>query len=104
MTKQSGIIFTQFRNHNKHWNPKFKKLRAQKLIKIKLPDYNKTNDDLSPEEVRSKMKEQGLKPSKPWVEKQIFISATGDIFEAYVPPEGDGKFSAISKTVIGKKK
>ncbi|KAK0097807.1 hypothetical protein PV326_013648 [Microctonus aethiopoides] len=98
MTKQSGIIFTQFRNHNKHWNPKFKKLRAQKLIKIKLPDYTKSNDDLTPEEVRSKMKEQGLKPSRPWIEKQIFISATGDIFEAYVPPEGDGKFSAISKT------
>lgn len=95
LTKPSGVIFMQLRN-SKHWNPKFKKLRKEKVIKIKLPNFNEQRDELTPEQVRSKMKEEGLQPARPWLEKQIFISNTGGIFEAYVPPEGDGKFSAIS--------
>ncbi|XP_015110350.1 probable 39S ribosomal protein L45, mitochondrial [Diachasma alloeum] len=94
---RQSIILTQIRNHNKHWNPKYKKLRAEKVIKIKLPDYQKEEDEeLAAEKVRTKMKEQGLQPSRPWVERPIFISCTGAIFEEYVPPEGDGKFSAVS--------
>ncbi|XP_063993208.1 large ribosomal subunit protein mL45 [Diachasmimorpha longicaudata] len=93
---RQSIVLTQIRNH-KHWNPKFKKLRAEKVIKVKLPDYQKEdNDELTAEKIRSKMKEQGLQPSNPWIERPIFISCTGSIFEEYVPPEGDGKFSVVT--------
>nr|CAG4648877.1 EOG090X0DDP [Polyphemus pediculus] len=39
----------------------------------------------------------GVLPPRPWNEKPIFLSATGGVFEAYVPPEGDGKVSVLSK-------
>lgn len=80
----------------KHWNPKWKKLRGLKVYKMDLPKYNEDLDNLSEEEMRSKYKEKGLLPPRPWIEKQIFISTTGGVFEAYVPPEGDGKVSPIS--------
>lgn len=82
----------------KHVNPKFKKLRAQKVIKVDLPNFNEDNENLSIEEMRSKMKEMGVLPVRPWMERAFFISSTGGVFEPYVPPEGDGKMSAISKT------
>ena len=36
---------------------------------------------------------------RPWEEKPIYISCTGGTFEPYVPPEGDGKKSAITLPV-----
>lgn len=86
---------------NKHWNqkPLFKRLRAQKVIRFKLPDYNENWDNLTEDEIRSKMKEKGLLPVRPWNEEALYVTCTGDIFEPYVPPEGDGKFSALSKEV-----
>uniref|UniRef100_A0A1B6GQ66 Large ribosomal subunit protein mL45 n=1 Tax=Cuerna arida TaxID=1464854 RepID=A0A1B6GQ66_9HEMI len=84
----------------KHWNQKFRKLRAQKVIKVDLPDYEETMkpvNELTKEEMRSKMKEKGVLPSNPLVERPIYLSTTGDIFEPYVPPEGDGKVSFITK-------
>ncbi|XP_043266701.1 probable 39S ribosomal protein L45, mitochondrial [Venturia canescens] len=77
----------------KHWLPQWKKLRAAKVIKVDLPDYH---EELTAEQERSKMKERGLLPARPWMERPIFISCTGSIIEQYVPPEGDGKFSALS--------
>ncbi|KAG8264464.1 39S ribosomal protein L45, mitochondrial [Homalodisca vitripennis] len=86
----------------KHWNQKYRKLRAQKVIKVNLPDYEETMrsyNELSKEEMRSKMKEKGVQPSNPSVERPLYLSTTGDIFEPYVPPEGDGKVSFITKEV-----
>lgn len=54
---------------------------------------------MSKEEIRSKMKEKGVLPQAQWMERPLFISSTGDIFEPYVPPEGDGKVSFITKEV-----
>lgn len=45
------------------------------------------------------MKEKGIQPVRPWMEKPVFISATSGTFEAYVPPEGDGKVSATLTAV-----
>lgn len=84
----------------KHWNPKFKKLRALKFIKVELPKFNEDKEDLSEEQIRSKMKEMGVLPPRPWVERPFYLSATGGIFEPYVPPEGDGKISPITTQVI----
>ncbi|KAB0795662.1 hypothetical protein PPYR_09723 [Photinus pyralis] len=80
----------------KHFNPKFRQLRKLKVIKVKLPKFNENTDDLTEEEIRSKMKERGMLPPRPWIENQYFISSTGGIFEPYVPPEGDGKVSPVS--------
>ncbi|KAJ8962543.1 hypothetical protein NQ318_000935 [Aromia moschata] len=46
----------------KHWNPKFKLLRAQKVLKVDLPNFNEKVEEMSEEEIRSKMKEHGLLP------------------------------------------
>lgn len=83
---------------SKHWNPKFKKLRTQKVLKVKLPDYNEDTSSMPPEKIRQKMKERGFLPPRPWMERPFYISATGGTFEGYVPPEGDGKASLTSPT------
>ncbi|CAB3233111.1 unnamed protein product [Arctia plantaginis] len=83
---------------SKHWIPKFKKLRAQKVLKVELPDSNEVVSEMTPEKMRQKMKERGILPPRPWMERPFYISATGGVFEAYVPPEGDGKASIVSTT------
>lgn len=94
---------TQVRCISKHWNPKWKKERREKVIKIKLPSFEDANEDdptnMNKEEVRSRMKEHGFLPQKPWQERPTFISCTPTIFESYVAPEGDGKYSAVTKEV-----
>ncbi|KAJ8665783.1 hypothetical protein QAD02_007445, partial [Eretmocerus hayati] len=82
--------------HTKHWNPLFKKERREKVIKVNLTELQDNSNDLSQERRRQKMKEKGVFPQKPWLEKPIYLSCTGNIFESYVPPEGDGKFSSLS--------
>lgn len=62
------------------------------LPKFDEQDFSK----LTPDERRSKMKEMGMLPPRPWTENPVFVSATSAIFEPYVPPEGDGKMLAIS--------
>jgi len=73
------------------------------VIKVDLPDFQEESsldpDKLTPEEMRSKMKEKGMQPIRPWQEKQMELTCTGDIVEPYIPPEGDGKASLISTEV-----
>ncbi|XP_076625579.1 mitochondrial ribosomal protein L45 isoform X1 [Colletes latitarsis] len=88
----------QVRNIQKHWNPKFRKQRREKVIKVELPNNDDDDDGkLSREEIRSKMKKYGFVPSREWKERPVFLSCTPGIFESYVVPEGDGKFSSITK-------
>lgn len=97
---QSAVNLQQLRyRKTKHWNPKWKKMRALKVVKMELPKYNEKPEDVSEDEVRMKMKERGVLPPRPWVERPFYLSATGGIFEAYVPPEGDGKISPITTQV-----
>ncbi|KAF0773018.1 putative 39S ribosomal protein L45, mitochondrial [Aphis craccivora] len=89
---------------NKHYKPEFKKLRSQKVttryvLKVDLPDYEKDkmdSEDYSPEKLRTRYKEKGIQPTRPWIERSTFINNTGSLIEPYVPPEGDGKISPIS--------
>ncbi|CAH2005872.1 unnamed protein product [Acanthoscelides obtectus] len=83
--------------HTKHWNPKWKLFRRLKVLKVDLPDYNEKVEDLTEEQVRERLKKNGLLPPRPWNERQYFIHSTGTVFEPYVPPEGDGKVSPITK-------
>ncbi|KAH0554800.1 probable 39S ribosomal protein L45, mitochondrial [Cotesia glomerata] len=99
-----SIILNQIKyRHTKHWNPKFKQFRKEKVIKVKLPDFNEYDENVSQEKIKAQFKEQGLMPSRPWIEKPIFIGCTGSIFEPYVPPEGDGKFSIVTTTGVKQK-
>lgn len=93
-----NLQFVRYRR-TKHWNPKWKLFRRLKVIKVDLPNFNENVEDLSEDEIRNKMKEKGILPPRPWSEKPVFISSTGSVFEAYVPPEGDGKVSSITAQV-----
>ncbi|XP_068205123.1 large ribosomal subunit protein mL45 [Palaemon carinicauda] len=88
-----------FRNSKqKHYNQKFKRDRGLKVIKVELPDFHeKDAEDMTPDEMRARLKEKGIQPIRPWTERPLFISSTAGTFEPYIPPEGDGKVSAISK-------
>nr|XP_037278763.1 probable 39S ribosomal protein L45, mitochondrial isoform X1 [Rhipicephalus microplus] len=85
--------------NNKHWLPKWKALRRRKVIKIKLPEFEemRRKDQMTPEEMRTKLKEQGVAPDRPWNERPMVISCSGGVFEPYLPPEGDGKVSVLTK-------
>lgn len=81
--------------HAKHFNEKWKKMRREKYVKIELPNMQEKFSDLTPDEQRSKMKKRGVAPPRPYMERPFHIACTGGTFEAYVPPEGDGKLSSI---------
>lgn len=75
-------------------------MRKEKVIPIELPNFHEKEEDFTEEQMRQKLKERGLLPNRPWQETPHYISCTGGIFEAYVPPEGDGKVSPITAQVL----
>jgi large subunit ribosomal protein L45 len=83
---------------SKHYDRKWRKLRAQKVLKMELPDYDKLRREanMAPDEMRAEMKRLGRLPPRNFQERNIIIASTNSIFEAYVPPEGDGIASPIS--------
>lgn len=96
---QNVLQIQQVRHRQtKHWKPEFKRLRRQKFIKLDIPNLREKPADFTKEEMRNRMKERGVLPPRPWMERPFHISCTGGIFEAYVPPEGDGKKSIISSS------
>ncbi|XP_076039577.1 mitochondrial ribosomal protein L45 isoform X2 [Oratosquilla oratoria] len=97
--KEYPVPIKPFRNpRKKHYNPKFKMDRQLKVMKMDLPDFQEREkvDEMTPDEVRAKMKEKGIQPMRSWMEKPLNISSTAGTFEQYVPPEGDGKISATT--------
>lgn len=67
-----------------------------------LPDYHKEQKsfkDMTPEEMRNHYKELGMQPQRPWYEREIALTCTGNVVEPYVPPEGDGKLSPLNTAV-----
>ncbi|XP_033624749.1 39S ribosomal protein L45, mitochondrial-like [Asterias rubens] len=71
-------------------------LKDQKRLKLK-EEYKKDPQKMLIET----LKKSGIKPGRSYTERQVTITCTGDIFEPYVPPEGDGK--AMSLTSEGAK-
>jgi large subunit ribosomal protein L45 len=51
------------------------------------------------EEQRAKAKKDGIDPSISFEYKPINMAASGEIFNPFVPPEGDGKRTILSKEV-----
>ncbi|OWA52317.1 putative 39S ribosomal protein L45, mitochondrial [Hypsibius exemplaris] len=86
---------------NKHRNVKWRNLRAKKVLPVELPDYEElrreTKGQLTPEEIRAMMKKEGMFPSRPYNERPILLTTTDTILEPFIPPEGDGKLSTLTK-------
>lgn len=72
-------------------------------MKVELPDFRKKMENMTDEEMREQMKKMNVLPPRPWQERTPFLHATGGIFEPYVPPEGDGKVSPITKQASSSK-
>merc|ERR1711874_257397 len=77
----------------------FAKERAQRYMKVELMDFEfdrrRARDEVPPEELKERLKKLGVEPTVPYTEKPFYISSTGAILDAYVPPEGDGKASLL---------
>lgn len=95
----SNLVIIRNRR-TKHWDPKWKRLRRLKVMKVEIPDFTKKTEDVTEEDLRKELKKRHIMPPRPWAETTPFLHSTGGIFEPYVPPEGDGKVSPISKQVI----
>jgi hypothetical protein len=54
---------------------------------------------VTPEERRAFYKKEGILPPVQYNETPFFLASTGTVFDAYVPPEGDGRSSLLSKEV-----
>ncbi|KAL8599772.1 hypothetical protein ACOMHN_040482 [Nucella lapillus] len=95
----AGYIQVRGLPSTKHYDPKWRKQRRLKFLKIDLPDFQKLVKDskMSPDEFRMKLKKDGRLPPRTFQERPINISNTGTIFEAFIPPEGDGRSSILSK-------
>lgn len=74
-------------------------------MKIELMDFEfdrrRAKGDVTPEEMKEKMKKLGVQPPSPYMEKPMYISSMGAVVEEYVPPEGDGKASLVSLEKAG---
>ena len=89
---------------NRHRDPWWSKLRAAKVLKVDVPDYEFQRrvalGKASPAEVRDELKKLGEAPLRErYSEKPLYVSCTGGVLDDYVPPEGDGKASVVSTEV-----
>lgn len=90
---------------NRHKDPKWAKFRAAKVLKIALPDiegerklYADRSDD-APDKMRDWMKKQGILPLGQNREYPVYMGCTTGPFDAYLPPESDGKAAILSLEV-----
>ena len=72
------------------------------VIQIKFVKLNSNFfRQITPEERRTHLKKEGLLPPMQYNEAPMFLASTGTIFDPYIPPEGDGRSSILSKEVCG---
>jgi len=100
-------LMCQHRNMatNKHWDPKWRKQRAQKVyipeaLKEMLrqeEEHRQFGKEIDPARQRERLKKEGRLPPRNSEELGIILGCTGDVFEQFVPPEGDGVASIVSK-------
>ncbi|KAH3704583.1 probable 39S ribosomal protein L45, mitochondrial [Dreissena polymorpha] len=77
---------------NKHWDPKFKSRRREKMIRILKTPKEKARFE---EEYQRLYNIYNPRMSDP-KDNKISIQETKTVFDRYVPPEGDGKESILS--------
>merc|ERR1711862_43730 len=90
---------------NKHWDPKWRKQRWQKVyipevvkeMLRKEEEQRQFGKEWDPARQRERLKKEGRLPPRNSAELGIVLASTGDVFEQFVPPEGDGVASIVSK-------
>lgn len=90
--------------HNRHRDPKYRLERSWKVWPVELPDFDhmrKTDGKLSPEEIRSKLKEKGVVPPNPYEEREMYTSCTMGLIDEYKPSDGDGKSTSLVDRLKG---
>jgi hypothetical protein len=90
-----GAIFKQFdikclnrilfsRCYATHWDPKFKKIRRDKIVEMKFPDFEKVKKNnmfkMTAEEKRSHAIKEGIDPPISFEYKPINITTSSKIF------------------------
>ena len=87
---------------NKHRDPKGRRWRAHKIIKVDLPDKDferkLASGQVSPEEMRAELKLKGVLPPSRYSEVPFTIASTGSYFEEYKPTEGSTKIDWMDKS------
>lgn len=104
IVKQAPALFNQQNMGyptDKHYDPRFKKQRTKKIIKPELPDFEyhlrmQQGNSMTPDEIRMQYKKYGTKPFRKDQDKPLDISSSGEVWDEFVPPEGDGKSSFLS--------
>lgn len=76
--------------------------KARKKARLLLKDKKRLDEKEEWKKDPKKMvfgllEKAGIKPGRQYAERPITITCTGDFFEPYIPPEGDGKASTLSK-------
>lgn len=62
--------------------------RAKKVAKVQLPDFDsmrKEPSSMTPDEMRSSMKEKGIVPPRMWDERPIVVTCSGSIIDPFDP-------------------
>lgn len=73
-----NINYDQQRGIRKHWKPEFKWLRTKKVVKFDLPNFHEKSGDVSVEERNRRMREKGIMPARPWVERPFALSCVSN--------------------------
>lgn len=85
--------------HNRHRDDRYRRERAWKVWPVQLPDFdhwrNTKDDNASPEEIRSRLKEKGVAPPSSWNERELYQPCTMAVIEPYEPHHTDGKKSSL---------
>ncbi|KAL3837178.1 hypothetical protein ACJMK2_022553 [Sinanodonta woodiana] len=97
-------LILQQQSMKKHKTIRWRKERANKYYKVDLPDFNeiKKRETFTPDERRIWMKKEGICQPRTFT-RPMYISNTNSVFEPYIPPEGDGKASSLSKEGAGER-
>ncbi|XP_059151209.1 large ribosomal subunit protein mL45-like [Physella acuta] len=91
---------------SKHWGMKWKLLRGKKVYKVDLPKFNELKKDRTDhknktaDEIRMDMKKNGSLPPRTFQELPLNISCTRAFMDQFKPPDGDGKHSSISGSIL----
>jgi len=104
LTTNNRQLIINIRTHitkapNHHTKAKWRLFRREKVLDVDLPDFDKDRKlrTFTLQEQREFFKREGIPPVRNAEYKPLYIDASTEAFEAYVPPEGDGKATLMSK-------
>ncbi|KAI0990083.1 hypothetical protein GJ496_001842 [Pomphorhynchus laevis] len=100
-TFKTIMRFYYSKGKNKHYDPRFSKLRADSVIKVDLPSYTKQRERQSMDVAarREFFRKEGLPQETSFNYMPINLSSTGELMEPYVPRKEDGKSTSIQSGI-----